>query len=86
MWTLAMHSDAADGGPSGLALAIHRAARAHGGVATYRDIRHRLGRAHRAGLTAGSCAASLRALADLGYGELVTGQRGAVAYRATADL
>ena len=86
MWTLAMHSDAADGGTSGLALAIHRAARAHGGVATYRDIRHRLGRAHRAGLTAGSCAASLRALADLGYGELVTGQRGAVAYRATADL
>jgi len=84
-WAIGMHAEVADGGPSGLALAIYRAAVAHGGLATWRDIRGRLGRAHRAGLTAGQCGAILQALADAGYGELERGARGAVAFRAASQ-
>jgi hypothetical protein len=84
-WAIGMHAEVADGGPSGLALAIYRAAVAHGGLATWRDIRGRLGRAHRAGLTAGQCGAILQALADAGYGELERGARGAVAFRAVSQ-
>lgn len=85
-WAIGLHTQVADGGPSGLALAIHRAARAHGELATWRDIRGRLGRTHRTGLTGSQCGAILQALADAGHGELQRGARGAVAYRAIAAL
>lgn len=66
--------------------AVHRIAEAIGGRVGVGEVRRKLSKTPRQRGTAATITAAMQALAGAGYGEVATGDRGTIRYRATGGL
>lgn len=89
-WALGFHEQAAagadDGGVSSLMRRIHTLARKARGAVSWTQLRQQMSGREKKGTNAALADQAMRALAELGVGEVCEGPRGGLLYRATADL
>jgi len=89
-WALGFHEQAVagddDGGISSLMRRIHTLARKAKGAVSWTQLRQQMNSREKKGISAALAEAAMRALAELGVGEVSDGPRGGLLYRATADL
>jgi len=85
-WALSLHAEVAAGGVGQLMRTVHRAAEAAAGPIRFGELSRRLSTKQRNQIDAAGFAQAAQALADAGYGEVETGERGALSYRATRAL
>lgn len=85
-WALGLHAEVAAGGVGQLMRTVHRAAEAAAGPIRWRELTCRLSTKQRTETDAAAFAEAAQALAAAGYGEVATGDRGAISYRATRAL
>jgi hypothetical protein len=89
-WALGFHEQAAageeEGGVSSLMRRIHTLARKAKGAVSWTQLRQQMSGREKKGTNAALADQAMRALAELGVGEVCEGPRGGLLYRATADL
>jgi hypothetical protein len=89
-WALGFHEQAAageeEGGVSSLMRRIHTLARKARGAVSWTQLRQQMSGREKKGTNAALADQAMRALAELGVGEVCEGPRGGLLYRATADL
>jgi hypothetical protein len=85
-WALGLHAEVAAGGAGQLMRTVHRVAEAVAGPIRWKELSVKLSAKGRKETDAAAFAEAARALAAAGYGEVETGKRGAISYRATCAL
>lgn len=85
-WALGLHAEVAAGGVGGLMRTVHKAAEAAGAPIRWSELLQRLSKQQRKETDSAAAGEAMRALAAAGYGEVETGKRGALSYRATRAL
>jgi hypothetical protein len=89
-WALGFHEQAAaaaeDGGVSSLMRRIHTLARKGRCALTWAQLRQQMNSKEKKGTNAALAEQAMRALADLGVGEVSEGPRGGLLYQATGEL
>lgn len=85
-WALSLHAEIANGGPSPVMRIVHKLAMAAPGAIRWKEIAPRLTKAQRKDVDSAAAAAAMKALVELGVGEIELGARGAAAYRAIRPL
>ena len=85
-WALGLHAEVAAGGVGQLMRTVHRVAEAVAGPIRWKELAVRLSAKARKETDAAAFAEAARALAAAGYGDVETGKRGGVSYRATCAL
>ena len=85
-WALGLHAEVNAGGVGQLMRTVHRVAEAVAGPIRWKELVVRLSAKARKEIDATAFAEAARALAAADYGEVETGKRGGVSYRATCAL
>lgn len=85
-WVVGLHAGVAAGGIGDLMRKVHRIATDAKRPIRWKDVQNSLSGPQKKVIDSGAAAAAMRALADLGCGEIETGKRGAMTYRATGAL
>lgn len=85
-WALSLHAEVANGGVGGVLRIVHQAAESAGGAIRWKEVQNRLTKAQRKEIDCNAFVVAAQALASNGYGEVLTGQRNSVVYRALAPL
>ncbi|MEB3362126.1 MAG: DUF3987 domain-containing protein [Synechococcaceae cyanobacterium] len=85
-WALSMHAEVSQGPATGLMRLVHRVAEEAQGPISWKQVWHRMSKAQRQESDAAAGATAMEALASGGYGEIETGKRGALSYRALRAL
>lgn len=85
-WVVALHTGVAGGGTNSTMATIHRAAERAGRAVRWKEIQNALSASQRKVIDSATAAAAMHALADRGFGQIETGKRGGLAYRALKPL
>ena len=85
-WALSLHAEVAAGGVGQLMRTVHRAAEAAAEPIRWKELACRLSTKQRSQIDVAGFAEAAQALAAAGYGEVETGERGAIIYRSTRPL
>jgi hypothetical protein len=89
-WALGFHEQAAaaveEGGVSSLMRRIHTLARKAKGAVTWAQLRQQMNSKEKKGISAAFAEQTMRALAELGVGEVSEGPRGGLQYQATGEV
>ena len=85
-WSLGLHAEVAGGAASQLMRTVHRVAELAAGPISWRELSIRLSSRQRKEIDSAAFREAAAALASAGFGEVQTGKRGAVSYKALRPL